>query len=108
MDKQIEAYIETLIQEVLQSPAFINLTDQQKIEANEKLRDYINTVIFDTVIDKLSPEQLNAIKDVPLDSSQMEEKLEEYSAQIPSLSTQLEQNLRQKIDEVKQNPAVLS
>jgi len=108
MDKQIEIYIEGLVAEVLASPSFANLTNEQKTEIEEKLRAYINTVIFDAVIDLLNPEQLNTIKDIPLESTQMEEKLEEFSAQIPSLSAILEEKLRQKINEIKENPSTLN
>lgn len=104
MDQKINSYIESLVLEVLQSNDFVSLSDDQKSKLAEKLRDHFNNVVLDTVIDKLTPQQLQMIKDLPADSPQMAEKIEEFSSQIPFLVTDIEKNLTGEAEEIKRNP----
>ena len=107
MDQKINSFIESLILDVLQSPRFAPLPEDQKQQVAEKLRDHLNNVIFDTVIDRLTPDQLQTLKDIPMHSPQMTEKIEEYSSQIPFLSTTIEDALAKEVENIKQNPSVL-
>lgn len=108
MDQQIEAYLESLVSEVLQSPALVNYTSQQKNEYAQKLRDHFNNMIFDAVLDQMTPEQLNSIKDIPMESPEFPQKIEEISAQIPQLSQVLEKRLAQEAQAIKNNPQVIA
>ncbi len=108
MDEKINSYIESLVLEVLQIPNFSGLTQEQKGPVAEKLRDLFNTAILDTLIDNLTPAQLDQIKDVPADSPEMEDKIEEFASQIPLFITTLEEALNQKVAEIKNNPAILN
>lgn len=107
MDQKINAYLDSLVSEVLSSPAFATMPADQQATWSAKVREFLNGVIIDTVIDRLTPEQLNAIKDIPADSPEMEDKIEEYSAQIPLLAQELEEKLTQAALDIKQNPQVL-
>lgn len=107
MDQQIQAYLESLVSEVLQSHALVNYTSQQKNEYAQKLRDHFNNVIFDIVLDQMTPEQLNSIKDIPMESPEFAQKIEEISAQIPSLSQVLEKRLAQETHALKNNPKII-
>lgn len=104
MNQKINSYLESLVLEILQIPEFVKLSDEQKSRVAEKLRDHLNNVILDTVIDKLTPEQITSIKDIPADSSQMEEKMEEFTSTMPFLIKDLEVRLDQKVSEIKKNP----
>lgn len=108
MDKQIQAYLDSLVLEVLQSPALANYTSEQKNEYAEKVRDHFNNVIFDTVLDQMTPEQLNSIKDIPMESPEFPQKIEEISAQIPQLSQVLEKRLGQETEAIKNNPQIIT
>ncbi len=108
MDKKIDIYIETRVLEVLSLPSFSQMPQEQKTTIAEKLRDLFNTVILDTLIDSLSAEQLDQIKDISPESPQMEDKIEEFASQIPFLITKFENALNVKVAEVKNNPALLS
>lgn len=67
----------------MQIPNFSGLAQEQKSTIAEKLRDLFNTTILDTLIDNLTPAQLDQIKDIPADSPQMEDKLEEFASHTP-------------------------
>lgn len=108
MDKKIDIYIEARVLEVLSLPSFSQMPQEQKTTIAEKLRDLFNTVILDTLIDSLSAEQLDQIKDISPESPQMEDKIEEFASQIPFLITKFENALNVKVAEVKNNPALLS
>lgn len=108
MDEKLNSYIEAKVLEVLQTPNFSGLTEEQKSTTAEKIRDLLNTTILDTLIDNLTPEQLDQIKDIPADSPQMADKIEEFASQIPLFITTLEEVLNQKVGEVKNNPSILN
>lgn len=108
MDKQINSYIESLVLEVLESPNYATLSQEEKLAKANLIREYISTVMWDTGIDSLSEEQLKSLEKIPFTSPEMEEKIEEYSSQIPNFSTKLEEALRVEIDKVKENPQLLT
>lgn len=108
MDKQINTYVESLVLEVLESPNYVNLSQEEKQAKANLIREYISTVMWDTGIDSLSEEQLKSLENIPIESPEMAEKIEEYSSQIPFFSTKLEDTLRSEIDKVKQNPQLLT
>ena len=108
MDEKFDAYIQTLVLEVLSSSSFANLTDEQKNTAIEKIQAYFSSVVFDTLIDNLTPEQLESIKDMSLESPEMEEKLEELGSQVPFLASKIEENLGKEAEKLKNDPSVLN
>lgn len=108
MDEQINSYIESLVLEVLESPGFVNLSLGEKQAKGELIRDHISNVVLDTVVDSLTEEQLKVLEKIPHETPEMEHKIEEYSSQIPSFSTKLEEALRVAIDKVKLNPQLLT
>lgn len=99
MDQKINAYLESLVSETLK---------EQKNASAEKISSRLYNVIFDTVIDRLSMEQLNEIKNLPMGSPQMINKIEEFAAFMPSLAQDLEAKLNQEVLNIKQNPQILN
>lgn len=97
----IESYIESLVLKVLQTQSMGNLDEGQRGEYTQKLRDHFNEVIFETLLNNLSPEQLNTLKNLGLGSIQAQNKIEEYSSLIPSFSTKLENALNQEVEKFK-------
>lgn len=108
MDEKINAYLESLVTEALNSPMFSSLAEDQKASLAGKIRTRLNGVIIDMVVDNLTDEQFNAIKDFPPDSVEMEDKIEEYASGMPDLAQNLEEKLNQEISEIKQNPQLIS
>lgn len=108
MDEKINAYLESLVTELLNSPMFSSLAEDQKASLAEKIRTRLNGVIIDMVVDNLTQEQFNAIKDILPDSVEMENKIEEYASGMPDLAQKLEEKLNQEISEIKQKPQLIS
>lgn len=108
MDKLINNYIESKVLEVLQIANFSGLTEDQKNITAEKIRDVLNRTILDTLIDNLTPDQLNQMKDIPADDPQMEDKIEEFASKIPLFSQVVEEAINQKISEIKNDPQILN
>ncbi len=108
MDQKINAYLESLVLEMFNCPVFVNLTQEQKSATAEKIRNNLYNVIFDMIIDRLNQEQLNEIKNLPIDSPEMVRKIEEFAAFMPSLAQDMEAKLSQEIADIKQNPQILN
>lgn len=107
MDQKINSFLEGLVLEILQSPQFASLPEDQKNAQIEKIRNQLNNIVLDTVIDKLTPDQLQQIQDLPAESPEMTDRLEEFSSQIPFLITEIERRLNEETEKLKQNPAIL-
>ncbi len=105
MDEKLNAYIESLIAEIAASPSYVNLSIDDRIVAAEKIRDHFNSAVFDLVIDHLTPQQLESLKDLSMDDPKMGEKLEEYSSTLPLLATSIEELLVKETEKIKQNPS---
>lgn len=108
MDQKIEQYLISLVNEVLNSPNFSNLPQEQKVIYQQKIRTFLDSIVIDTIIDNLNDEQINSLKDIPADSQQMEDKIEEYSSQIPFLAEELEDKLKESVETLKTNPQTLT
>ncbi len=104
MDERVNAYIESLVSDIISQPNLTNLSPEEKTKYADEIRDRFYNVILDTVIDNLNSEQLAAIKDLPIDSDEMEKKLTEYSASIPYMYVKFEENLKKEVENIKNNP----
>lgn len=98
MDQKINAYIESLVMEVL---------EVQKDLFPEKIRDHFHNVVFDVILEHMSTEDLNSIKDIPMESEEMAQRIEEISSGIPFLLVEIEKKLKEEVEAVKNNPSFL-
>lgn len=108
MDQKITAYLDSLVTEVLSSPLYAQIPQDQRSAWVEKINNYLNGVVTDTVIDSLTAEQINTIKDLPPDSQEMEDKIEEFASTQPLLAQDIEEQLNQAVAGIKQNPKLLN
>lgn len=106
MDEKLEEYIDGLITQVLKSPNFVN-NSKDKQQLGQKIRDRLNNLIFDTLLDSLTPDQLKTLKDIPMDSQKMEEKLQEYASLTPFLAKKLEEAINDEVEMIKNNPKMI-
>jgi len=107
MDQKINDFIENKVAEILASAMYVNLPENQKSALAPKIRSYLNSVITDTMIDGMTTEQLNAVKDLPADSQEMEDKIEEFATTMPFLAQDIEEKLDQAVSDIKQKPQVI-
>ena len=107
MDDKLNNYLESLVSNVLESANFTSLSDEQKKLSVQKIRQHFQNVIFDTAIDSMNDEQLLSIKDIPMGSAEMIEKIEQISSQIPNLAQILEKKLLEEVEAIKNNPQTI-
>lgn len=108
MDKKLEGYIDSLVLEILASPNFVVLPEDQKQQYAVKIKDYFNNIIFDTLLNNLNSDQLNTLKNLGLSSPQAQLKIEEFSAEIPNFAAVLENALKREVESLKNKPELIS
>lgn len=107
MDKKLEQYMQSLVSQVLTSPNFVSLPEEQKQQYSTKIMDHFNNVIFDNVLNNLTSDQLNILKNLGLSSPQALVKIEEFSSEIPNFASILENALQKEVENIKTNPQIL-
>lgn len=108
MDKIFEEFIEKLVSECLQGDKFSSLSEKEKIETAEKLRDYFYNVVIDSLLDQISEDQLAEIKDLDAKDPKMAEKLTQFAAALPGFGFYLEDKLKKEMDLILQNGQIPS
>lgn len=108
MDQHIEEYLEKLVNECLQLPQFAGLPNEQKNEVADKIRDRLYQSVLDLVVDRLNSEQLSQLEAINPDSPEMAEKIREFTAEIPNMARDLDQKLKEAVENIKQNPSVIT
>lgn len=107
MDKRLEEYMQSLVSQVLTSPNFVNLSEDQKQQYAAQIRDHFHNVIFDNLLNNLTSEQLNTLKNLGLSSPRAAVKIEEFSAEIPNFAAILENALQKEVESIKNNPQAI-
>lgn len=107
MDNKLDEYINGLITKILQSPNFINNPEEQKQKLAQKIMEHFNNLIFDSLVDSLTPQQLDTLKGIPMDSPQMEEKIEQFASKTANFAQKLEETLNREVEAIKNNPQVI-
>jgi hypothetical protein len=103
MDEQLTQLLEGLADQVLASPQYASLPEDQKQAKKEEILEELNSVILDSMVDNLSDEQVLELQNLDPNSPDMEAKLTEYSATIPDFLNILQTALNTKVEELK-NP----
>lgn len=107
MDAKITAFIESLVAEVLQIPDFASLSEAEKNEVAEKMRDRVNDITLNTLLDRLNLAQLQEIQDLSADNPQLAQKLQEFASKDPFLAEEVEKQLLEEVKKIKANPSGL-
>lgn len=102
MDEKLDAYIESLVLGIMVDPELSNLPQQEKEQYQQKLRDHFHSLIIDTLLNRLAPEQLSEIEKIKDQPELMEEKMEEYAASVPNLAKDIEERLTREVEAMKQ------
>lgn len=106
MDEQIQQFIDNKVGECLQDPQFANLPEDQKNNLKERIYTYLYKSMILALIEQLNDAQVMAIKDLELESPEMEEKLQQFSAEIPGMAFVLEDKLNEEALKIKQTGSV--
>ena len=102
MDEKLDAYIESLVLGIMADPGLNILPQQEKDQYAQKLRDHLHKLILDTLLNRLSPEQLAEIEKIKDNQEEMENKIEEFAISIPNLAQDMEDRLNREVEMMKQ------
>lgn len=103
MEEKVEEYIERLIKECVSSPKFSSLSEEEKKDAEEKIRRHFQALMFDALIDNLTDEQIRDMKDLDLKSPEASEKIAYLSASIPGFIFILDEKIKQAARQIKES-----
>ncbi len=103
----LEEYIEKLTTDILQLPIFANLPPEKKQGVSENLKTTFYRSIVEALISNLNETQVDELLKLDINSPQMEEKIEYFSAQIPGFMTQIEEALNNKAEKIKHSSETL-
>ena len=102
MNNIFEEFVEKLVSECFKTAKFEFLPEKEKEETTQKLREYFYQITIDTLLDQLSDEQFSEIKDLNPRDPKMQEKLEQFAAEIPGFAVVLEDKLNKQSDQILQ------
>lgn len=108
MSNQIDQILEGLVNQVLSVPPFMNLSEEGKVAARDKVTDYLVNAILDLTVDHLPDEAVLELQNLDPNSDEMSQKVMEYAASIPNFAQILEEKLNQEVENIKQNPSLVS
>jgi|SRR3989344_6253340 len=100
MDKQIIDFINGLVEKCAANPA---LADKK-----EDLEAYFYRLMIETLIDNLTEDQVNQIKDMDLKSPEAQEKMMLFSAQIPGFIFILDEKLQTDAENIAKSGRIPS
>lgn len=101
IDQQINDYIEGLVADCINSPAFINLSPDRKKQIEDSIRDHLYKVIVEIVIGALDKDQFSQIENLDPGSKEMADKIRDFASKIPGLHKIIEENLDREVAGIK-------
>ena len=100
---QFDQYIEQATSQCLAASAFSALPEDQKSQMADKIKEHFYNDVLTTTLDNLTDEQFVAIKDLPPQDPVLEQKLEEFSAEMPFLAQAIQEKIDQDASYIQQN-----
>lgn len=102
MDQKIDAFIEALILGILSDESLKSLTDEEKKAYREKLKGHFDTLILETLLNRLDEKQVAELHSLGDRPEELEAKLEEYASLVPGLIEDIEDRLKNEFEALKQ------
>ncbi|MBI4057928.1 hypothetical protein HY405_01250 [Candidatus Microgenomates bacterium] len=100
VDQKFNAFIEGFVTGILAHPSLQNLTDEEKQSYAQKLRNHFFRMVVETLINRLTPEQVADVQANIGNPAVLEQKIEEYAATVPGLSQDIEGRLGREFDQM--------
>ena len=108
MDKAIQDYLNNLVNKCVNSSHFSALGEDEKKQVGEKVQRHFNNIVIDALLDRLTQQQMDEIKNLDPNSKEMQEKLQTFAAGIPNFAQFLEQKLNDEATRITQTGHVPS
>ena len=101
-ENPLVSFVDSLVEEVFQSPGFQGLDQEQRRSLEEKIKDHFTKMTLDTLISRLSKEQAQELSQVAdQDEKTLANKIEELAASVPGLAEDIEERLSLEADQFK-------
>ena len=101
LNKKIEEYLQSLASEILALPALKHLNSDQRDEYTQKIKNHFSGLILQTALNRMTQEQIEDLQTNLQNPDVLEQKIEEYSAQIPGLADDIEARLQREFEMMK-------
>ncbi|PIR98217.1 MAG: hypothetical protein COT89_00720 [Candidatus Colwellbacteria bacterium CG10_big_fil_rev_8_21_14_0_10_42_22] len=96
-EKNVQRYFDSMIAVVLDSSELRGLDEKKKKVLAEKIRDHFDDIVLDTLLNRLTTEQLKDLKESMARPEEMEEKIELYASAMPTFYDDLNDRLRNEM-----------
>jgi ABC-type Na+ efflux pump permease subunit len=83
MNQKIEQYLNNLVDECIKSSIFSSMSEQQKKDNREKIADFFNQTVMDTLLSFMSKDELDKLEDINFESDEGVNKFAEVAALLP-------------------------
>jgi hypothetical protein len=107
MNQKITEYLNNLVDECTKSDSFSQLPDDQKRENGEKIADYFNQVITDSLLSYMTKDELDQLEDINFESEEGVQKFGEIASSLPGfVFLEIGDKLRQEAETIKKTGAI--
>ncbi len=100
--KNVDNYILEKVEEILNSPSYASLSDEEKEQMRLKIESHLEKLVLETFVNRLSEYEAkklnNLLKESPEEAYQ---KLGEFTTSDPELADDLEKRLTREVDRFK-------
>lgn len=103
MDQELTNYIDKLVAECMSIEAFAQLSEQDKEDYSAAVKRQLQIVIFQTLLDNLTPYQLREIENLDFADPASDIKVAELSGSIPNFAILLHDALDQEVQKIIQH-----
>lgn len=83
MDAEIEKFLNQYVDKALAGPGFIIYAPKEKEVFKAKIVEYLSGLIFETLLEKLTDEQLAELQELDLASDEAQQEIALMSASVP-------------------------
>lgn len=108
MDEAVEEHLNNLANRCIASPHFAALSEEEKAKVKIKIQDHFSNIVFDKLVDNLTEEQVNEVKDMDPKDPEMIRKMQLFAAGIPGFIFTLLKKLNDEATRITQTGHVPS
>ncbi len=95
-------YINSLVEQVLNSGQYQELEEQKREEIRGKLQEHFHNIIIDTAVNRMTDDQVEELNNaLEQGGEKTETKMTELSAQIPGLAEDIEERLNREAEQLQ-------
>ncbi len=102
METKVENYINSKVEEILNSPGYKSLTTEKQKKLKKKITIHLKRMILETFVNNLSEEDAQKLSNlVENDPSKAIKKISEMAFSTPDLAEELEKRINKEAEKFK-------